>query len=134
MEEIMGRYYHGDIEGKFWFAVQSSNDADFFGVEGEPAYLNYYFNDQDKDKVHEGIVKLDKSLGRYKKLLDEFFESREGYNNEQLTKFLDEKNHPHCHSEEEVKVYLKLYARRYLGKKIYDCINENGECGFEAEL
>ena len=25
----MGRYYHGDIEGKFWFAVQSSNDADF---------------------------------------------------------------------------------------------------------
>ena len=134
MEEIMGRYYHGDIEGKFWFAVQSSNDADFFGVEGEPTYLNYYFNDQDKDKVHEGIVKLDKSLGRYKKLLDEFFESRDGYNNEQLTKFLDEKNHPHCHSEEEVKVYLKLYARRHLGKKIYDCINENGECSFEAEL
>ena len=25
----MGRYYQGDIEGKFWFAVQSSNDADF---------------------------------------------------------------------------------------------------------
>ena len=23
----MGRYYHGDIEGKFWFAVQSSQDA-----------------------------------------------------------------------------------------------------------
>ena len=33
MEEIMGRYYHGDIEGKFWFAVQSSQDADFFGSE-----------------------------------------------------------------------------------------------------
>ena len=130
----MGRYYHGDIEGKFWFAVQSSNDADFFGVEGEPTYLNYYFNDQDKDKVHEGIVKLDKSLGRYKKLLDEFFESREGYNNEQLTKFLDEKNHPHCHSEEEVKVYLKLYARLHLGNKIYDCILDKGYCNFEAEL
>jgi len=28
----MGRYYNGDIEGKFWFAVQSSDDADFFGV------------------------------------------------------------------------------------------------------
>ena len=130
----MGRYYHGDIEGKFWFAVQSSNDADFFGVEGEPTYLNYYFNDQDKDKVYEGIVKLDKSLGRYKKLLDEFFESREGYNNEQLTKFLDEKNHPHCHSEEEVKVYLKLYARLHLGNKIHDCILDKGYCSFEAEL
>ena len=22
----MGRYYYGDIEGKFWFGVQSSND------------------------------------------------------------------------------------------------------------
>ena len=130
----MGRYYHGDIEGKFWFAVQSSNDADFFGVEGEPTHLNYYFNDQDKDKVYEGIVKLDKSLGRYKKLLDEFFESREGYNNEQLTKFLDEKNHPHCHSEEEVKVYLKLYARLHLGNKIHDCILDKGYCNFEAEL
>ena len=111
----MGRYYHGDIEGKFWFAVQSSNDADFFGVEGEPTHLNYYFNDQDKDKVYEGIVKLDKSLGRYKKLLDE-------------------KMHPHDHFETEVKYYLEWYARRHLGKKIYDCINENGTCQFEAEL
>ena len=32
----MGRYYRGDIEGKFWFAIQASNDADFFGCEGEP--------------------------------------------------------------------------------------------------
>ena len=29
----MGRYYYGDIEGKFWFGVQSSADASFFGVE-----------------------------------------------------------------------------------------------------
>ena len=26
----MGRYYQGDIEGKFWFAVQSSADPEFF--------------------------------------------------------------------------------------------------------
>ena len=32
----MGRYYNGDIEGKFLFAVQSSNDADFFGQRGKP--------------------------------------------------------------------------------------------------
>ena len=30
----MGRYYSGDIEGKFWFGIQESNDADNFGVEG----------------------------------------------------------------------------------------------------
>jgi hypothetical protein len=27
----MGRYYSGDIQGKFWFAVQSSDDASAFG-------------------------------------------------------------------------------------------------------
>ena len=37
----MGRYYNGDIEGKFWFAVQSSNDADFFGCEGESHNISY---------------------------------------------------------------------------------------------
>jgi len=40
----MGRYYHGDIEGKFMFGIQSSNDADFFGVEGFATYLNYGFD------------------------------------------------------------------------------------------
>ena len=34
----MGRYYNGDIEGKFWFAVQSSDDADFFGQQGEAGF------------------------------------------------------------------------------------------------
>ena len=28
----MGRYYNGDINGKFWFAVQNSNCADRFGL------------------------------------------------------------------------------------------------------
>lgn len=27
----MGRYYNGHISGKFWFGIQRSNDADFFG-------------------------------------------------------------------------------------------------------
>ena len=30
----MGRYYEGDINGKFMFGVQASNAADRFGVEG----------------------------------------------------------------------------------------------------
>ena len=134
MEEIMGRYYHGDIEGKFWFAVQSSQDADFFGSEGTASHLHYYFDEDNKKDVHKGILECDRKLHKYKKLLDEFFESREGYNNKMLKDFLDEKMHPHDHFETEVKYYLEWYARRHLGKKIYDCINENGECSFEAEL
>ena len=40
----MGRYYNGDIEGKFWFGVQDSDDASFFGGEKvEPNYIEYYF-------------------------------------------------------------------------------------------
>ena len=41
----MGRYYNGDIEGKFMFAVQSSNAADRFGSEGYSNYLEYYFSE-----------------------------------------------------------------------------------------
>ena len=38
----MGRYYSGDINGKFWFALQSSNaPSRFGGYENEPNYINY---------------------------------------------------------------------------------------------
>jgi hypothetical protein len=33
----MGREYNGDITGKFWFGVQSSNDATFFHIMGTDA-------------------------------------------------------------------------------------------------
>ena len=63
----MGRYYNGDIEGKFWFAVQSSTDASFFGADPyEPNYVNYYF---EKDE-HLEMVKNAQQEGdtRYKTL------------------------------------------------------------------
>lgn len=34
----MGRYYDGDIEGKFWFAIMESDVASVFGDEGEEIY------------------------------------------------------------------------------------------------
>ena len=37
----MGRYYHGDISGKFWFGVQNSDDAKYFGVE--PEFLHEFY-------------------------------------------------------------------------------------------
>ena len=44
----MGTYYHGDIDGKFWVGVQSSTDAEFFGVEGNANFLHYYFDEDNK--------------------------------------------------------------------------------------
>lgn len=37
----MGRYYNGQISGKFWFAVQCSLDASHFGVEPTDVYRFY---------------------------------------------------------------------------------------------
>ena len=34
----MGRRYYGDINGTFWFALQNSDDASYFGVEAECHY------------------------------------------------------------------------------------------------
>ena len=131
----MGRYYHGDIDGKFWFAVQSSDDADFFGVEGEqPNFLEYWYDNDDLPKVKHGIKKCKKSLGKYKKYLDEFFDTRESYNNKMLADFLNEKEKPHNHSEDQVRYYLEWYARLGLGQQIHNCIKDHGQCSFEAEL
>ena len=41
----MGRYYTGDIEGKFWFGVQDSDDACHFGgseIEIEDEQITVY--------------------------------------------------------------------------------------------
>jgi len=133
----MGRYYHGDIEGKFWFAVQSSNDADFFGVEGEATHVNYYYDEDHLDQVKEGIKDCKSSLGGYKKLLDNFFKTdgKEGYNDKMLTDYLNKNaNHSGTHSENGVKFFLEWYARLELGKQILKCIKDNGQCNFEAEL
>ena len=130
----MGRYYNGDIDGKFWFAVQSSDDADFFGVQGEARFLSYYFDEDDKKNVHKGMLECDRHLGKYRELLDKFFETREGYNNKTLAEYLDKNVNPTKHTEEKAKYYLEWYARLILGRKIYDCILEQGDCSFEAEL
>ena len=130
----MGRYYDGDIDGKFWFAVQSSDDADFFGVQGEARFLSYYFGEDDKKNVHKGMLECDRHLGKYRELLDKFFETREGYNNKTLAEYLDKNVHPTKHTEKKAKYYLEWYARLILGRKIYNCILEQGDCSFEAEL
>ena len=69
----MGRYYNGDIEGKFWVAVQSSDDADFFGVEGRPPndYLEYGFDEDNLSNVKKGLDECLEELGKNKKILDD---------------------------------------------------------------
>lgn len=83
----MGRYCSGDIEGKFWFAVQASDDADFFGSEGQvPNYLEYYFDDDGIGSINDGIAKCLEALGDNKSKLDAYFALQEPWNEESVAK------------------------------------------------
>jgi len=123
----MGRYYNGDIEGKFWCGVQSSDDADFFGVEGtQPEELYYSFDERDLNNVNVGIESCKKVLGSYFSCLELFFKENMGYTTQDLAKYLNL-------SDTEVSNLLEWYARLILGLKIQKCIEENGGCDFTAE-
>ena len=126
----MGRYYQGDIEGKFWFAVQSSTDAEFFGANAqEPTYLDFYFDkDEHLDAITSGIKTCEDKLGLFRDKLDEFFKSHQMYNDEQLIEFLEIKD------KGILRTTLEWYARLRLGAKILACVIDQGDCSFTAEL
>lgn len=119
----MGRYYSGDIEGKFWFAVQSSNAASRFGgIESEPSYIDYYFDENQLEEVEAEIKNIEDSLGNKIQILENFFKENNGYTDVSINK-LGVSMHE-----------LKEYADLKLGIKIRDCIKESGQCSFQAEL
>lgn len=118
----MGRYYSGDIEGKFWFAVQGSDAADRFGVSGyQPEVSVYNFEEEDLEGVEEEIKNIEESLGEQLQVIENFFAENNGYNDKKL--------------EEAgiTKEELSEYADLGLGRQIRDSIKENGGCNFEAE-
>jgi len=124
----MGRYYYGDIEGKFWFAVQSSNSADRFGVIGEtPSYLEYLFTEDDIETVETELNNIKEGLGDDFNKLTEFFEKNTSYNDTQISKLLKV-------PKESVLWYLSEFADYHLGLKILNELKENGVCEFNAEL
>jgi len=124
----MGRYYHGDIEGKFWFAVQESDDASFFGATGYvPDELHYYFNKNHIPEIRQGLDECLQNLDSKRDKLDNFFQKGIPFNDEMISEHLKVK-------KEDVKEILRWYARLELGKKILDCVEEQGSCSFVAEL
>ena len=128
----MGRYYNGDIEGKFWFGVQSSDDAEFFGKEGEPSHINYYYDEEDLTTIEKQLKCCKETLGRHFKEIKKFFSDLDkskgsGYNNEMIEKSLKV-------SSKRVTFILTWYARWVLGEQIRKCVKEKSQCNFEAEL
>ncbi len=119
----MGRYYSGDNQGKFWFALQSSTAADRFGsTHYEPNYVNYYFYEEHLEDVQDELKRIEDKLGDKLQVITKFFEQNNGYNDEMLEK------------AGITRSELSEYADYGLGKKIEQCIISTGQCEFEAEL
>jgi len=119
----LGRYYNGDIEGKFWFAVQSSDDAEQFGAYECTSYIQYCVNDI--DTVKDRLVVIINELG----LKQDFIETDTNTDEGEDIFFDKYKEAGEKTSEQE-----KLWASLELGLKIYHCLKEQGHCSFEAEL
>ncbi len=116
----MGRYYNGDIEGKFWFGLQSSDAADRFGYEGTTTHLDYYFDEDELPTVEAEIKSIEESIDVQK--IDDFFDTNDRYNDGSLR------------DANITEAELSQYADLYLGRQIRDCIKKTGECNFTAEL
>ncbi len=130
----MGRYYRGDIEGKFWFAVQSSVAPKDFSPDGEHDdedgnYTYWGFSKDTLPDVEKHLGTLTERLGEYKEKLDTYFKDRDMYNDEQLVKAVA----PSLDVDQFRSTILRDYADHFLGTQIADCIRKNGECHFKGE-
>lgn len=120
----MGRYYSGDIEGKFWFAVQSSTVAsDRFGCqESDPSYIDYYVEEDNLPTINQELKNIEDKMGDQLAKYEEFFSTIHAYNDQMLVDAgLD-------------TTLLEDYADYKFGIKLRDCIVEQGYCSFTAEL
>ena len=119
----MGRYYDGDVNGKFMFAVQGSDAHERFGaIGGESNYINYVvYRDSYADICSEleGINK--QSIEK----VDKMFNEKSGYNDKIKKEFgVSEKD-------------LSEYADYEIGMQLKEFFDDNpdcDECRFDAEI
>ena len=131
----MGRNYWGDIEGKFWFGIQSSDDPSYFkepcsieeDEDGDETSLVYSFDETDIEAIEEVVGEIINELGDSKEKLDKFLDLRDSSGDDLISKETGI-------LASDMKPILALYARMKLGNQILDCIRKNGQCIFECEL
>ena len=117
----MGRYYSGDISGKFWFGVQSSDAGERFGAaEAEPDEIEYYADNL--ETCQEELKRIEETMGNELQRFEDFFAKNNGYNDKMLKEHGLDIN------------LLHEYADWLLGKEIEECIITQGRCYFSVEL
>lgn len=108
----MGRYYNGDINGKFWFALQASNVGDRFNqYETYPNLITYSIDREEYDNIKSELRKI-KANANYE-VITEFFNDNNGYNNNILE------------DAGITREQLSEYADYQFGKKIIDFFDDN---------
>jgi integrase/recombinase XerD len=98
----MGRFTTGDIDYKFMVGVQSSRAADRFGYLGEtifyededtkesfPVEIHYNFDKNYLKYVEEELENIKNKLSHNLEKINNFFNSRKVYTDEELAKFLN---------------------------------------------
>jgi len=158
----MGRYYYGDIHGKFWFAIQASNDASYFGAIPTPCYSFSCGCDVKQTKVETdtdlycescylSVEEHRKSIRNeslwHLRELDYSFDDSDIPTLERKCMSLERRFGKYIESYElqdtEYNVTLKKnvpsehllpLARLCLGKQILHCLKENNSCYFSAEI
>ena len=145
----MGRYYYTDNgrEGKFMFAVQSSDDPEYLGMhEQERASIDYY---ADEDDVPDIRKKLDDRIYYCKdyKEMDEYedkylhakvFVSVSHKDKDAMEKHKGEigwaSNKGNDYTDYEIKGNALALARIRLALNILSDIKDGGSCYLNAEL
>lgn len=139
----MGRYYSGNINGKFWFGTQNSDAAEQFGAKAsEPNFINYIADDSDlcKTRIKELLAEIginhddecEAIIDHHKMINDE----TKGETNANaidipfIQQYTKKKLGDGLHRDK----YDSQLADLELGFKIYWCIIDKGECFFEAEF
>jgi hypothetical protein len=128
----MGRYYSGDIEGKFVFAAQSSAAADRFGVAGRtPSYLEYYYDETNLEDLETELKLIEAEMGEHGEYLKVYYDLYGSNDNVQIRfeEYLKKGDKKPLNEEQ----LLEFFDYR-IGKKIQECIKEQGDCSFTAEL
>ena len=128
----MGRYFDGDIYGKFAFGLQSSTAADRFGVNGEvPGYLEYYFSKDDLETLETELKLIEDGMGKHGYYLKTYYDLHGANDNVQISfeEYLKKGDKKPLNKEQ----LLEFFDYR-IGKKIQKCIKEQGDCSFTAEL
>ncbi len=119
----MGRYYNGDVNGKFMFAVQGSDAHERFGaIGGESNYIKYVVYRDSYAEICAELDSIDKSSIDKVNLM---FNERSSYNDEIKKEFnVSEKD-------------LSEYADYEIGMQLKEFFDDNpdcNECRFDAEL